>query len=212
VSSVRLPAINALVDIALIDGSSYPSRVEDLDLDSGAYMVGAPFGIPIEDVPEIGAIVELAWLHDDSRLTAPAKLEAITRGRPRLWQVRIAGDAKRQTRRAFVRGGGGELVDLLSVDGSTAPDSGRVIDLSEGGVRCRTRIGDFARDQRVTVELRLDADLVQIGGRVLFVRRNVETADFDVVVEYETSETVGRLIRSYVLRRQMKERRRLANL
>jgi hypothetical protein len=210
VSSVRLPAINTLVDIALIDGSSYPSRVEDLD--RGAYMVGAPFGIAVEDLPEIGAIVELAWLYDDSRLTAPATLEGITREQPRLWQLRIAGDAKRQTRRTFVRGGGGEAVDLLSADGGTAPSSGRIIDLSEGGVRCRTRIGNFVRDQRVNVGLRLDTDVVQIAGRVLFVRRNVETADFDVVVQYETSETVGRLIRSYVLRRQMAERRRLANL
>jgi hypothetical protein len=210
VSSVQLPTINALVDIALIDGSSYPSRVEDLDRD--AYTLAAPFGIAVEELPEVGAIVELAWLHEDSRLTAPAKLEGMTREQPRLWRLRIAGEARRQTRRAYVRGGGGELVDLLSADGGTAPASGRIIDLSEGGVRCRTRIGNFVREQRVEVALRLDADVVKINGRVLFVRRNVETADFDVVVQYETTETVGRLIRSYVLRRQMEERRRLANL
>jgi hypothetical protein len=136
----------------------------------------------------------------------------MTREQPRLWRLRIAGEARRQTRRAYVRGGGGELVDLLSADGGTAPASGRIIDLSEGGVRCRTRIGNFVREQRVEAVLRLDADVVKINGRVLFVRRNVETADFDVVVQYETTETVGRLIRSYVLRRQMEERRRLANL
>jgi hypothetical protein len=210
VSSASLPTINALVDIALIDGSSYPSRIEDLD--RGAYLVAAPFDIPAQDMPEIGALVELAWLCDDSRMAAPAKLEDITRAQARHWQLRLAGEARRQTRRAFVRGGGGEFVDVLSVDGGTAPASGRVIDLSEGGVRCRTRIGNFVNDQRVNLQLRLDTEVVTLGGKVLFVRRNPETADFDVVVQYETTESIGRQIRSYVLRKQMEERRRLANL
>lgn len=203
-----LPGINALVDVSLIDGSSHPSRVEDVDAE--VYTVAAPFGIQDAERPDIGTLMEIVWLDDDSRLGAPARLNGFTGERPPRWQLRIVGEPRRQTRRTFVRGGGGEPVRLIRLDGDPKPVDGWVNDISEGGVRCRLLTGDFGRDDRLEVLIGLGDAQVTVSGRVLFVRYDPETEDFELVVTYETVETNGRTIRGYILRRQMEERRRMS--
>jgi hypothetical protein len=67
-----LPAINALVDVVLMDGEAYQSRVEDT---SGKRLtVAAPFGVIPADVPKIGAAMELAWVAGDRRQAVDVRL------------------------------------------------------------------------------------------------------------------------------------------
>ncbi|GAA2377535.1 PilZ domain-containing protein [Dactylosporangium salmoneum] len=198
-----LPAINALVDVVLMDGEAYQSRVEDV---SGKRLtVAAPFGVSSADVPKLGASMELAWVAGDRRQAVDVKLVELGREQPPRWLLEAVGSIRLQTRRNYVRGGGGERVEV-TMGGTTY--SGRVIDLSEGGVRCRMLEDRFDRDDRVEVRVSLEEQVITLNGSVLFVRRDPEHATYDVIITYETSELIGRAIRGYVLRREMEERRR----
>ncbi|MGI5247002.1 PilZ domain-containing protein [Dactylosporangium sp. CA-139066] len=198
-----LPGINALVDVVLMDGEAYQSRVEDI---SGKRLtVAAPFGVSSVDVPKVGASMELAWVAGDRRQAVDVKLVELSREQPPRWSLEAVGSTRLQTRRNYVRGGGGEWVEV-TLKGTTY--QGKVIDLSEGGVRCRMLEDRFDRDDRVEIRVLLDETPITLSGTVLFVRRDPENATYDVIITYETSEGVGRAIRGYVLRREMEERRR----
>jgi hypothetical protein len=198
-----LPAINALVDVVLMDGEAYQSRVED---SSGKRLtVAAPFGVVPADVPKIGASMELAWVAGDRRQAVDVRLVELSREQPPRWSLEAVGSIRLQTRRNYVRGGGGEWVEV-SRGGTT--HQGKIIDLSEGGARCRMPEDRFERDDRVDLKISLETETITVSGTVLFVRRDPENAAYDVIITYETSELVGRAIRGYVLRREMEERRR----
>lgn len=61
-----LPPINALVDVVLMDGEAYQSRVEDVA--DKRLTVAAQFGVNSAEVPKLGASTELAWVAGDRRL------------------------------------------------------------------------------------------------------------------------------------------------
>jgi len=198
-----LPAINALVDVVLMDGEAYQSRVEDIT--GKRLTVAAPFGLNQADLPKVGAAMDLAWVACDRRQAVDVKLVALSHEQPPRWSIESVGSIRLQTRRNYVRGGGGEVVEVSL--GGTAYQ-GRVIDLSEGGVRARMLEDKFDRDDRVELRIGLENETIALSGTVLFVRRDPENATYDVIITYETSELVGRAIRGYVLRREMEERRR----
>jgi len=208
VSASVLPKINTLIDVSLIDGSNYPSRVEDVD--DRLFTVAAPFGIQDAARPDVGTSLELAWLRDGSRLAAPARFTGLTREQLPRWLVQIVGESRRRSRREYMRGGGGEPVRLTRTGEDSTPVDGRVIDISERSIRCRIRAGDFAPDESVGMAIRLGDAVVEPAAKVMVVRHNKETGFYDIVATYEPTETVSRTIRGYILRRQMEERRRLA--
>jgi c-di-GMP-binding flagellar brake protein YcgR len=198
-----LPAINALVDVVLTDGEAYQSRVEDIT--GKRLTVAAPFGVNGADMPGVGTAMELAWVTGDRRQAVDVRLVELSREQPPRWSLEAIGSIRLQTRRNYVRGGGGEGVEVTL--GGTAY-AGRVVDLSEGGVRCRMLEDKFDRDDRVDLRVALETETIALRGTVLFVRRDHENHTFDVIITYETTELVGRTIRGYVLRREMEERRR----
>lgn len=202
-SDTSLPTINSLIDVVVHDGEAFHSRVEDVT--GKRLTVGAPFGIHADEIPKIGGPLEVAWLAGDRRLMVEAKLTRLTR-EPAHWELEAISAPRLETRRHFVRGGGGERVVLARGDDSYA---GWAIDVSEGGVRCRMPVDTLRRDERVEVRLTLDTELLTLLGLVKFVRPHEETSGYDVVVIYQTSEAVGRLIRGYIMRREMEQRRRL---
>jgi hypothetical protein len=202
-----LPGINALVGVLLADGASYPSRVEGVEDD--LFTVAAPFDEFDAAWPSIGTAMDLVWL-GEGRLVAPVRLTAVAHGRPPRWVVQTTGAPRRETRRAYMRGGGGEPVRLVRCDGDPLPVEGRVVNIGEGGLRCRLPYAGLLRNEHVDVTVDLDGELVQQRVRVLFVARDPGTGAYDVVMTFESSEALGRTIRGYILRRQMAERRRLA--
>jgi hypothetical protein len=198
-----LPPINSLVDLVLLDGETYPSRVEGVD--GRVYTVGAPLDLAAH-APKSGTVLEVEWVADERRQAVDMRLKAVTGGQPPLWKLQVASSVRPQSRRNFVRGGGGENADISRGDHKV---TGRVIDLSEGGVRLRVTDDLFDGGEHVDVLLKLDGVRLSVRGSVLFVRRHPETASFDLIVTYETPEAVGRAIRGYVLKREMEARRRL---
>ena len=198
-----LPAINCLVDVVLMDGEAYQSRVEDQS--DKRLTVAAPFGVNVADMPKVGADMELAWVVGDRRHAVDVRLVALSKEQPPRWSLEPVGSIRLQTRRNYVRGGGGEAVEVSM--GGTAY-AGRIIDLSEGGVRCRLKEDKFDRDDRVELRLALESETIPLTGTVVFVRRDHKNVTYDVIITYEATELVCRAIRGYVLRREMEERRR----
>jgi hypothetical protein len=198
-----LPPINSLVDLVLLDGEIYPSRVEGID--GRVYTVGAPLDFAAH-APKSGTALEVEWIADERRQAVDMRLKAVTGGQPPLWNLEVASSVRTQSRRNFVRGGGGENADISRADHKV---TGRVMDLSEGGVRLRVTDDLFEGGEHVDVLLKLDGERLSVRGSVLFVRRQPETASFDLIVTYETPEAIGRAIRGYVLKREMAARRRL---
>jgi PilZ domain len=201
---VSLPLINGLVDVVLLDGAVFPSRVEDAA--GRVLVVATPMGIHSADVPKLGSSLELAWIADRRRKAVDVKLSALTKEQPPRWRLEALGPVRLQSRRNYVRGGGGETVEL---DTGSATVLGRVVDMSEGGLRCRVRENQVRREEVVSVRVRLGGDVLELTGTVLFVRPDDEGDFIDLVVTYETTEAIGRAIRGYVLRREMEERRRV---
>jgi hypothetical protein len=208
VDASSLPAINTRVDVLLGTGATYPSRVEGVSGD--LLQVAAPHDQRGVIAAGAGAAIELAWLRDGGRVAAPALLTAVTDNHPLCWEVRVTGAVRRQTRRGYVRGGGGETIRLAPSSGDGLPVGGMVIDIGEASVRARLRMCDFSRTDTVdvTVELGGGDGVLTLSGRVLEVRQIKDTGHYDIIVAYEPTEAHGRMIRGYVLRRQLQERRR----
>src|SRR4051794_7017562 len=114
-----------------MDGEAYQSRVEDSD--GKRLIVAAPFGVNTVDMPKVGTSMELAWVAGDRRQAVDVRLIELSREQPPRWSLEAIGSTRLQTRRNYVRGGGGEGVEITL--GGIAY-AGRVIDVSEGGVRC----------------------------------------------------------------------------
>lgn len=128
------PEVNTLVDVRFDDGREFPSRVEDGDGDR--LVLAAPFGGGIEP-PEIGTVVDVCWTSRRGRYVAPVRLLEIRHAKLAFWVVEIAGWIELQQRRNFVRAGGGEPVRIRTTDPrDTSTLIGRIVDISEGGLRC----------------------------------------------------------------------------
>lgn len=202
----RLPAINTRVDVVL-NGVTYPSRIEDVAGD--VLLVVAPMGRRGTLNASEGDALELAWLQNDARVAAPARLTERTDDRPRYWGVKLVGDVQRHTRRGFVRGGGGERICVQRTDEPGPLVDGYVMDIGEVSVRIRFLECDFRRSQQVMMTITLSDGVVRMPGQVLDVRYVFETEHFDVIVTYEPTEADRRMIRSYIYRRMVEQRRRM---
>jgi c-di-GMP-binding flagellar brake protein YcgR len=208
VSDLSLPTQNALVDV-IIHGTSYRSRVEDVT--GAVYSVTAPMDVPIQSEPVVGRAVELAWLRGENRFAVAVIVADVRREQGQL-VVEVAGFPYKHNRREYFRGGGGEPIRLTNTLTSLLPVSGYVIDISEGGVRCRMRDGAYKVGDVLDATVWLGDDMMQTRARVLYVRFDKETALYDVVATYPTNEKIARVIRRYVLHQQILERRRLLSL
>ncbi len=203
---MNLPAINTRVDV-LLRGITFPSRIEDVS--DGVLMVAAPMGPRGTLSASEGDAVELAWLDHDARVAAPARVTGKVGDRPRYWEVKLIGDVRRDTRRGFVRGGGGEKVSFQRTDEPGPHVSGYVMDLGEVSLRARFFKCDYRRNHQVEMTITFTDGVVTMPGQVLDVRYVFETDHFDVIVTYEATEFDRRAIRSYIMRRMQEQRRRM---
>src|SRR5262245_685630 len=154
VAPVSLPSINGLVDVVLLDGEVFPSRIEEA---AGRLLtVAEPQGIHTVDIPSVGSPLELAWVGEQRRQAVDVRVKGFTKEQPARWRLEAIGAVRLQSRRNYVRGGGGETVELQS--DAAGMVLGRVVDMSEGGLRCRVREDRVGRDQEVTVRVRLGSE------------------------------------------------------
>jgi hypothetical protein len=180
------PPVNALVDLQ-VDGDDTwaASRVEDVG--GAALAVAAP---PVPARP--GAAVRVFWKADGGPWEISTVVDAIVSDPLPTWHLRVTGERRKSTRRAFFRVQVDAPVQLRREDGA-APAT--LIDLSEGGLRCHVRadpIGlEVAGEVDVAVELPertvvLAAEVVRrrahdLGTEVSFRFLDVAEADGDVI-------------------------------
>jgi hypothetical protein len=203
VDSSTPPAVDVPIELSTASGAIYPSRV--LDVDGDILRVAAPMN-PAEPL-QPGAPLEMAWHRARSRVAASATLVGVAGGPVPYWEVRVVGEARRQTRRGFVRSGSGETIQISRPGAGQARIVGVVMDIGEAGVRVRLGICDFEPSEPVVLTFRLGAERLLTTGHVLDVRHLTESGCSDLVVALEPAEPLRRIIVSYVLRRDLEERR-----
>ncbi len=204
------PDVNTLIELAVLDGEAYPSRVEDRQGDR--ITIAAPPDLLVADVAEIGRSVTLRWpAGPRGRYYAPAEIVEVHRAHVTTWDVKINGPLGIEQNRRYVRGGGGEPIRIQRTLTPEDPVAdGRVDDLSERSVRGRVGKCDVKAGDPVTTRIVLDDDVVEVSGTVLRVIDQPEQKAA-VVVVFEPDEHQATVIRRYVLRQQLLARARGAS-
>lgn len=201
-----LPAINSLLHVVVDDEVSFQSRL--LDVDDRMLTIAAPIGRGDVEIPRDGYQFDVFWTGDRTRYMLVAEMAGWTREHPPRWHLLAVREPTRQTRRRYVRGGGGGTVNIRLVDGEPRSFDGWMIDVSEAGVRCRVPCVDdaLAPGRDVVVKLTIGDHTVEVNGAILLVRAGDNTSDVDVVVTYEPPERDARVIRQHVLQWEIMRR------
>ncbi|HYN92670.1 MAG TPA: PilZ domain-containing protein [Pilimelia sp.] len=205
----RLPVLHARIELAVLGGNTYASRVEDID--GRRLTVAAPLNLLVSEVPADGTELTLFWSGSRGRHWVPGRLVRIDRAHVTTWLVELTGEVTVQQRRGYVRGGGGEPVRVRrELTPDDRPVEGHVVDVSERSVRARLPRLTVKAGDPVTVRLVLDEDVVEVTGSVLRVVEHAQPGGgVDVVAVYDPPESQASLIRRYVLRSQMLARARI---
>jgi hypothetical protein len=202
------PEINALVELTVVGGEAYASRVEDRQGD--LITVAAPLDLLVADVPEIGRQVVLRWTAGArGRYVAPAEVVEVHHEQVSTWEIKITGQLWIEQNRRYVRGGGGEPIRLRRMLEPEDPAvDGRVVDISERSVRGQVGRFEVKAGDPVVARIVLDEDVVEVEGYVLRVLDQPEHVGAGVVVIFEPDEHQATVIRRYVLRQQLLARTR----
>ena len=208
--------INMLIEINIPDGPQLPSRVEDSD-GSVLTLAGPP---SLLEPPEPGDTIKLLWSAGArGRYVAPVQLVEIVKGTLPLWRVKLAGETSIEQRRRFARVPVQEPVQLR---GKANDDiQGRIVDISEGGLRCRLEEDALAEGvlvddvlgegQAVSIRMRLDDRSFSVRGRVLRIFRGQSSKDLELVITMHLDESDAGFVRRYVMREQIRARRAAAD-
>jgi len=204
-----LPEVNTLVRIALGDELPVlPSRVEDVAgtevLVAAARYVGDLRG------PQPSDIVSLHWTSARGVCSVPAEFVAVERSGIKVWRLRVLGEVTLVQRRRFARV---ETGGALSVSGGSAQDAdlntvrmGWMLDLSEGGVRCRVAPGAFSVDEPVEVRINLGGEVIVAVGSVL--RASPRDRGFEeLIVTFPEDHSAADRVRRHVYAEQLRQRR-----
>lgn len=206
-----LPEVNTLVRIALgEDLPVLPSRVEDVvEAGSGAELVvAAPSYVGDVQGPQLDGLVSVHWTGARGVCSAPARFLGVGRQEGcavKVWRLRVVDEVTLVQRRRYARVETGAAVSVSAADVDTVR-VGWVLDLSEGGVRCRIAPGAFTVDEPVEVRINLDGEVVTAVGSVLRAERR-EGAFDEIIVTFPEDHPAARLVRRHVLAEQARQRR-----
>jgi hypothetical protein len=206
-----LPEINSLLYITLGD-ANLRSRVEDVD--GPLLSIGAPIGAGELDVPDDDSELEVFWTGVRARYVMPVRMIGRTRTRPARWHLLALGEPMRQTRRGYVRGGGGGAVELHEAEDTTPGPTtiAQIIDISEAGLRCQIPDVGIELGGQVVLRLHLPNRLMEVSGTIRSIRSGENGPDTELVMTYTPKEPDARAIRQYVFQWEITERRRRLGL
>jgi c-di-GMP-binding flagellar brake protein YcgR len=208
VGHMGLPSINGLVELIVDEERVYRSRVEDVAEDR--LTVAAPMGIGDLERPELGASLDLCWVDERYFNVVQVRLLGLIRNRTVGWEVQVAGEVRHENRRNFVRTkcDGPVTIERAGDVDPTSRAQGRILDVSEGGVRVWVPTSDYRSGDVVKVGMTLDGAAVEAEGDV---RRTIEDSrgikGVDIVVSYELNESDAQVIRRFIIARQIADRR-----
>lgn len=198
---VELPGSDLLVDVVLADGRVHAARVVSAD---GYLLTVAATALAAGVAPPgPGDRIGLRWAGRRGRYLAPGLIRSVHPVQFATWTVQAGGTVEIEQRRRFVRAAAGGPVHL----GPAEPDLGLVVlgqllDIGEGGIRCRVAGTGIDPGQPVFVRIVLDDEIVSLSGAVLRLGRPGPDGMLEAVVTFEVDNRQGLAIRRYVLHRQ----------
>jgi hypothetical protein len=205
----ELPRLGTAMYLVHSEETNYRSRLEAVEGD--ILTVAAPLETDGAQAPRPGQTVEIFWAQPRARVILPCRLVEITDTAPYRWTLQPIGTPQPSNRREFVRGGGGPAV-RLGAEPEEAPQPGRLLDISEGGLRCRLpekpaiKVGD-----PMSASLRLDTGDLEVTGTVHTVREASGESGYEVILIFRADEITSQLIRQHVFTWEIAERRREAD-
>ncbi|HEX8631554.1 MAG TPA: hypothetical protein VF755_25630 [Catenuloplanes sp.] len=209
-STPAWPTVDTPVEVGVPTGDRHPSRVQE----AGEQWLSltAPVGPEGVEPPGLGGELTVRWAAGPrGRYALPVTLVATSATAEPVWVVQAAGAARIEQDRHFVRGGGGEEVQLRRVGAPADHTSrGHLVDVGEGSVRARFTGLNIRTGEQVWVQLSLGDAIIPAVGEVFQVITEVNTTVVEVVTVYELPENQARAIRRYVLRQQLLTRSRTA--
>lgn len=205
-AAITLPRVADHVHLTVNEDIDCHLRVEQVR--DSLLSLSPPLAMDIP-TPELGTVLPMVFVSNRMRHVLPVRMLGVTDEAPWRWTLRPAGQSHPDTRRRFVRGGGGETVELWRPDGEKLTiHHGTALDLSEGGLRTRMPLAGFVTGEALEVRTWLGEELVVTVGKVLSVRRPDVPHWIDVVVQYELPEPTARQLRKYLFAWEVQERRR----
>jgi hypothetical protein len=209
---IDLPAVGSLVEVVLTDGRTQPVRT--IEADGLRLTVAATLLAGGVAPPRPGDHLTLRWAGRRGRCAAPCVVQAV---HPKLfatWTVEAIGTVEIEQRRRFARAGGQGAVHLGPDEPDVGPDepdvglvlAGELLDISEGGLRCRVSAGGVDPDQPIFIRLLLDGQVVTLQGTVVRLIAPTPDGRVDVAVAFSADAAQAQAIRRYVLARQLAER------
>jgi hypothetical protein len=158
------------------------------------------------DIPPANSTVELRWpAAPRGRYAMPGHVVSVDGNRV---EIHFTGDGTMLQSRDFVRGGGGEPIELVQPDGSAA--RGFVHNLSEGSVRAHFSDVQVRPGDDITLRVQVADEVVELPARATKVssmrqqvpRRGPLSVELVAVFD-PVDETQARMIRRYIMRAQM---------
>ncbi|MDP9799300.1 hypothetical protein J2S43_007812 [Catenuloplanes nepalensis] len=199
------PGINERVEITVKRGGTYRSRVEDLD--GPLLSLAAPLDLLVTDVPDPGMELTVRWIAGErGRYAADAVIIRIVHGHVSTWVVEITGRPMIEQNREYVRGGGGEPVELTGEDGE--PHRGEVIDVSERSIKAVFKRLEIAEGSEVALRVLLESEQMTLHGTVYRVVDQAATSEVQVVLMLDADESQAQAIRRHVMNLQRLARAR----
>lgn len=203
-----LPDVNTLVRVAMGEESTLlPSRIEEVDGDE--IVVAAPAYVGDLEDPAIGDVISVYWTQSRGVCSLPAQFVGVERNHIKLWRLRPAGALEIVQRRRYTRVEAAGAVSLVD-NGVDVVRVGWMVDLGEGGVRCRLAPGAFIAEHPVECRLSLDGELVFVPGTVLRSEPGT-TGSEEVIVTFDAENPACNKVRKFVFAQQVLARRVAAN-
>jgi c-di-GMP-binding flagellar brake protein YcgR len=199
------PQVNSLLYVTIGD-NNFRTRVEDVSGDE--LTIGAPIGAGDHEIPDDGSELAVFWTSIRARYVMPVQMKGRTRGKPMRWHLLVTGEPVRQTRRRFVRAGCGSSLEIISIDGKQCKNlAAQLVDISEGGLRCRVSDVDKFQGGPVVAQIKLPERTIKVTSREAFPRPSHEGQGQDMVIVYELSESDAQAIRRHIFQWEGAERR-----
>ncbi|MFC4068624.1 PilZ domain-containing protein [Actinoplanes subglobosus] len=202
---VELPPVGTPVFLAADAESSYRSRLEEVD--GTQITVAAPLETTDRITLQPGQKLELFWAQSRARAVVPCQLVSTGDDASSRWLLKALGAPVSSNRRQFVRGGGGGALHLLAEEQD--PLGARLLDISEGGLRCWTEHAvQAAVNDRIQAAVSLHGGQVEIDGVVHAVRDAWDMPGYNVVMRFQAEEALAQSIRQHIFAAEIAERRR----
>jgi c-di-GMP-binding flagellar brake protein YcgR len=202
---VDLPQVGTPMYLTAAQGVNYRSRLEAID--GQMLSLSAPLETTDTEPPRPGQLIDVYWAQLRARVIVPCRMVETGTEAPFRWIVEAVGAPQQSNRREYVRGGGGVPVRLASEPEATVV--GRLLDISEGGLRCWVpEAPSIGAGDQLLASVPLGRHEVELTGAVHTVRDAYGEPGKHMILTFQTGERVARVIRQHVFAWEIEERRR----